>query len=122
MVSLKTRLEKLEAQQQLNGVDGIEWLEKKINSATCDNERSYFQKVLEIVLELEPRPVFTPSSTSLDSICFAGVDMEFKETYRWQFAIGLSCDSSLYQQKQEDKTWTPWQTREEMYSAAEPAA
>jgi hypothetical protein len=121
MVSIKTRLEKLEAQQQLNGVDGIEWLEQKINAATCDNERSYFQKVLEIVREFEPRPVFTPSPTSSDLICFTGVDMELKEAYRWQFVIGLSFDSSLYQQKQEDGTWTPWQTSEEMYSTEEPA-
>jgi hypothetical protein len=122
MVSLKTRLEKLEAQQQLNGVDGIQWLEQKINAATCDNERSYFQKVLEIVRELEPRPVFRPSSTPPDLICFNGVDMELKATHRWQFVIGLSFDSSLYQQKQEDGTWTPWQTSEEMHSTAEPAA
>ena len=121
MVSIKKRLEKLEAQQKQNGVDGIRWLEQQINAATCDNERSYFQKVLEMVRELEPRPVFTPSSTPSYLICFNGVDMELKATHRWQFVIGLSCDSSLYQQKQEDGTWTPWQTSEEMYSTAEPA-
>jgi hypothetical protein len=119
---IKARLAKLEKEQKQeqvpefisdNTIDRI----RQMSQDATGNDKDYFDILFENCeseLEEIEHPIDIENKPPL-IVCFHDYHGEgIEETFRHKFVIGIP-NSTLYQKKQEDGTWTPWQTYKEMY-------
>jgi hypothetical protein len=119
IIARLAKLEKEQNQVQTSELGPDNPMDRIRQRAACamGNEKDYFDTVFEYVEIEEPEDPKEDIGNNEPPliVCFETYHGEgIESTFRHQFILGLP-NSTLYQKKQEDGTWTPWQTYNEMY-------